>query len=276
MKVSVFTNSVALAGVDVYKKFIQSIQKTDTIVHNSMDADVAVIWSVLWNGRMLPNKLVWDHYRSQGKPVIVVEVGGLIRNKTWRIGVNGINNLAAFGIVEKTGISRSKLLGLKLNSWTSRGTHIKICTQHSKSETWPINYTVEQWVQETIKQIRSVSDRPIIIRPHPRHPIKTNLPVELPIYTDKDDTNFALSLTDCWAVVNFNSNPGVQSIILGTPAFVDKSSLASTVGNLDLSLIENPYRSDRTEWFEWLCHCEWLESEIEEGKPWSRVRQLLD
>jgi hypothetical protein len=33
----------------------------------------------------LPNKLVWDHYRSQGKPVIVVEVNGLIRNKTWRI-----------------------------------------------------------------------------------------------------------------------------------------------------------------------------------------------
>ena len=276
MKVSIFTNSVALAGVDVYRKFIQSIQKTDTVVHNSLDADVAVIWSVLWNGRMLPNKLVWDHYRSQGKPVIVVEVGGLIRNKTWRIGVNGINNLAAFGVFEKTGISRSKLLGLELKPWTKRGTHIKICTQHSKSETWPIQITVEEWVQQAVKQIQAVSDRPIILRPHPRHPIKTSLRTELPIYTEKDDTDFASSLTDCWAVVNFNSNPGIQSIMNGTPAFVDQSSLASAVGNLDLSLIENPQRPDRTEWFEWLCHCEWLETEIEAGKPWSRVRQLLD
>jgi hypothetical protein len=273
MKISVFTNSVALAGVDVYRKFIESIQKTDTIVHNSLDADVAVIWSVLWNGRMLPNKLVWDHYRSQDKPVIVVEVGGLIRNKTWRIGVNGINSHAAFGVAEK--IDRSKLLGLKLIPWSNSGTHIKICTQHSKSETWPSQFTIEEWVEQTVEQIRNVSDRPIILRPHPRHPITTSLTVELPTYTEKDDTDFASSLTDCWAVVNFNSNPGVQSIIQGTSAFVDKSSLASAVGNLDLSLIENPHRPERGEWFQWLCHCEWLESEIEEGKTWSRVRQLL-
>jgi hypothetical protein len=273
MKIGVFTNSVALAGVDVYRKFIESIQKTDTVIHNSLDADAAVIWSILWNGRMLPNKLVWDHYRSQGKPVIVVEVGGLIRNKTWRVGVNGINNLASFGVVEK--ISRSKLLGLKLKPWTSSGTHIKICTQNSKSETWPTQFTIDEWVQQTVKQIRSVSDRPIILRPHPRHPFKTSLPMELPRYTNKDDTDFASSLKDCWAVVNFNSTPGMISIMNGIPAFVDTSSLASAVGNLDLSLIDNPQRPEREEWFEWLCHCEWLESEIEEGKTWSRVRQLL-
>jgi hypothetical protein len=49
---------------------------------NSYDntCDVAVIWSVLWQGRMAGNKKVWDDFRSQGKPVVVLEVGGLLRN----------------------------------------------------------------------------------------------------------------------------------------------------------------------------------------------------
>ena len=40
---------------------------------NSMTADAAVIWSVLWAGRMAPNQAVYEHYRSQNKPVIVLE-----------------------------------------------------------------------------------------------------------------------------------------------------------------------------------------------------------
>ena len=56
-----------------------------------MDADAALIWSVLWFGQMGKNKEVWDRYRAQGKPVIVIEVGGLIRNETWKLGINGIN-----------------------------------------------------------------------------------------------------------------------------------------------------------------------------------------
>jgi hypothetical protein len=38
--------------------------------------DVAVIWSVLWQGRMAGNKKVWDDFRSQGKPVVVVRSWG--------------------------------------------------------------------------------------------------------------------------------------------------------------------------------------------------------
>jgi hypothetical protein len=65
-------------------------------INKSADnADVAVIWSVLWRGRMEQYKKIWDRYRSQGKPV-VVEVGGLRRNKSFKIGINGINRDADF------------------------------------------------------------------------------------------------------------------------------------------------------------------------------------
>ena len=38
------------------------------VVPSSLTADVAVIWSVLWFGRMRENQKVYEHYRKQGKP----------------------------------------------------------------------------------------------------------------------------------------------------------------------------------------------------------------
>ena len=64
------------------------------VVDNTYDCDVGVIWSVLWNGRMAPNKKVWDDFHAHNKKIIVLEVGGLIRGTTWKVGVGGINREA--------------------------------------------------------------------------------------------------------------------------------------------------------------------------------------
>ena len=37
---------------------------------NSMTSDAAVIWSVLWHGRMMANKQVYDHYRVKGSRLL--------------------------------------------------------------------------------------------------------------------------------------------------------------------------------------------------------------
>ena len=58
---------------NIFKKFIDSMQKAgdEVIVDRETNGDVAVIWSVLWRGRMQSYKGIWDRYRNQGKPVIV-------------------------------------------------------------------------------------------------------------------------------------------------------------------------------------------------------------
>ena len=35
------------------------------------------IWSLLWYGRMVSNKDIWEHFRTQNKNVLVIEVGGI-------------------------------------------------------------------------------------------------------------------------------------------------------------------------------------------------------
>ena len=64
MKISHFPNNLPGNANLVYPQLVDAIQKTDTLVENTMDADAALIWSVLWQGKMRPNKTVWDHYRA--------------------------------------------------------------------------------------------------------------------------------------------------------------------------------------------------------------------
>ena len=81
---------------------------------NSMESDAAVIWSVLWAGRMAPNQAVYQHYRSQGKPVVIIEIGALYRGNTWKIAVNNINADGHYGHLDNLDWDRPKKLRISL------------------------------------------------------------------------------------------------------------------------------------------------------------------
>ena len=97
MKFSLYTHNGALNSKPVFEAFAQGVSNLGhEVTYNSTDADVAVIWSVLWHGRMSANKNVWEHFVRQGKKIIVLEVGALHRGITWKVGINGINRDAIF------------------------------------------------------------------------------------------------------------------------------------------------------------------------------------
>ena len=62
-----------------------------TVRANDHTADAAVIWSVLWAGRMRRNQQVYELFRSQDRPVFVIDVGSLVRNVTWKVALNHVN-----------------------------------------------------------------------------------------------------------------------------------------------------------------------------------------
>ena len=81
MKISCFTNHGPLNSKPVFDALLTSMQQEgDSVLVNRDDGscDIAVIWSVLWLGRMAKYKNIWETYRRQNKPVVVVEVGGTI------------------------------------------------------------------------------------------------------------------------------------------------------------------------------------------------------
>jgi hypothetical protein len=255
----------ALNSAPIFDAFEQGLRNQGhTITKHTRNGDVAVIWSVLWSGRMRENQAVWNHYRKQNKPVIVLEIGCLVRGTTWKVGINGINSGSYFSPTGQDD-TRKKQLGLNLKPWKNQGTEILVCTQHDKSQQWEKNLPLREWTAGVISEIRKFSQRPIKIRPHPR--CVFNPGIFDSKVTKSTERDIEKEFNSAWAVVNYSSNPGVESIINGVPAFVDGKSLASPVANLDLKNIENPNRPERSQWLNDLAWTEWTVEEMSKGIP---------
>jgi hypothetical protein len=244
---------------------------------NSMDADAVIIWSALWYGRMAPNKKVYEHYRALGKPVIIVDVGALYRGETWKIAVNHINRLGYYGHTENLDMDRPKKLGVSLAINLSRNPAILIAAQHRFSLQLA-NQNHEEWIMDTVDEIRRVSDRPIVIRPHPRSPLQIGTltdtitiekPAKIPDTYDSFDMHF-----DYHAVVNYCSGPGIQAAISGTRPIVGTYSLALPV-SVAIDKLDQPYDVDRDQWLVEICHTEYTVNEIEQGIWLQRLATAL-
>jgi hypothetical protein len=285
MKIALFPEYGSLNSQPVFEAFIKHLQyKNENIMINKYDntCDVAVIWSVLWQGRMEKNKKVWDDFRSQGKPVVVLEVGGLRRNVTWKMGINGINRDADFAnhIYDD---KRWPLFKLELKPWQKTGNVIVICGQHNTSEQWKGLPKPAKWCEDHIKIIRKYCDKPIVIRPHPRNyfefdvkkypHVRLNKPGR--DWTTYDDTDFKKILKSTWAVINHSSNPAIEAVINGIPVFVSESSLCHDVGNTNVADILHPAMPARQNWANRIAYTEWTTEEIREGLPWRRIRERL-
>jgi hypothetical protein len=276
---SLFVNYGALNSKPVFAAFKTAIEKHGhSFVLNEMDADVAVIWSMLWSGRMKQNKQVWEHYRNKNKPVIILEVGALDRNNLWKVAVNSIDSTGYFGPTNNSD-SRKNKLKLFEKPW-KRSQNIIIACQNSNSHLWNTMPSQELWIDHTVNQIKRFTDRPIIVRTHPRFPVnvkRADVIVQNPqkVSNTYDSYDFENSLKSAWALINHNSNPGIISAINGTPVFVNSSSLAFSVGNISFSQINNPQMPDRTQWLNDIAYTEWTLDEIESGEPLERISNFL-
>lgn len=284
MKIEIWPKFGPLNSNKIFDSFIQSLRNSgeQLFVDQNAEADVAVIWSVLWQGRMRNYQRIWQQYRSAGKPVIVLEVGGLRRNESFKIGINGVNAKADFAN-ETFDDKRWPLFRHTLKPWKDTGNKIIVLGQHHTSEQWAGMPAMTKWFEKQIQEIRKHTDRAIEIRPHPRNPIGldtkkyTNVAVKYPILDKStiDDTDFKIALRDAYAVVNHSSNPAMEAVINGVPVFVSKDSLCHEVGNVTFENINNPIKPDRQNWANKLSYTEWFAEEIAEGKPWKRIKKRL-
>jgi hypothetical protein len=276
MKLRLYKSFGALNSPPVFAAFEQgAISLGHEIVDDN--EDVAVIWSVLWQGRMANNQHVYRKCVLNNTPIVIIEVGNLIRGETWRICQNHINNLGIFGNTENLDPKRPEKLGILLQPENlQRRNEILIAGQHSGSLQWEGQSSMEMWAKEMIYKIQNYTDRKVVVRPHPRSNFQMNLPgvtVETPRKIPNTYDGFDIDY-NYHCVINYNSGPAVQAAINGTPIICDPSSLAWPVSEKWENL-ENPSLPDREEWFIKLCHTEWTVDEISRGVPLKRLEQPL-
>lgn len=230
------------------------------VVADSYDADIAVIWSVLWAGRMAGNQQVYEHYRAKNRPVICIEIGSLYRGITWKIGLNHVNAHGYFGHKENLDLNRPHKLGVELQTNSLNHGRILVAGQHNKSLQLQ-GVDQESWYLQKIQEI--APSKEVVVRPHPRCPLNRDCfpnnvtweqPKKLEYTYDSFDINWNFD-----TVINYNSGPGIQAVIAGVPAIVDSSSLAYNV-------------ADREQWLVEICHTEYVIQEIEQGTWITRLK----
>ena len=285
MKFKLWKEYGALNSKDVFSAFERSCVANGHNISSSNnidDADCHVIWSVLFHGRMARNKDIWTRCRELRKPVIVLEVGGIKRGTTWKVGLNGINRDAYFGDSNNDD-SRKRLLGLEVKPWRTSSKYILLCGQHDKSLQWQGMPSMSNWFLNTYDEIRKHTDRPIIFRPHPRCRLEhierglKHVYRQEPKHVNGTYDSFDMGFNDIHCTISYSSNPGIHSIIEGVPAFVSTHSLAYDVANdIDfLHDIENPLMPDRQQWLNDYAHTEYTVDEISQGIPLKRLTDYL-
>lgn len=271
-----FPLQVALNGNAPFNALLDSAQAAGIQTQeNSYTADAAVIWSVLWHGRLKTNQGVYEHYRAQNKPVIIIEVGALYRGQTWKVSVNNVTAEGYYGHHDQLDWDRPRKLKISLAQQTQSTPQVIIALQHAHSLQVASIPDMSQWVRDTVSTLRTVTDRPIVVRPHPRSScalppgVTVEQPQKLAGTYDSYNMHF-----DCHAVVNYNSGPGIQAAIAGVRPLVSASSLAAPVG-VAWANIEQPYTVNRDQWLTEICHTEYTVEEIQRGLWLNRLAPAL-
>lgn len=149
-------------------------------------------------------------------------------------------------------------LKLQLQPWKN-GSDILICPQSDVFFKLQGN-SQKQWIEETVRKIRQVSDRKI------RFQYKSSI--------RSAEQAFKRSLSGVWAVVVHSSMAGVQAAVNGVPCFAtDPDSTAAQFGSTDLSLIEKPVKPDNRERMAAvLAANQWTIPEINSGLAWEHIK----
>ena len=170
---------------------------------------------------------------------------------------------------------------MDLKPWRTNGSHILITLQRPLG--WSMRgFNLMKWLENTFREIRKYSDRPIIIRWHPgdwkSYPVYEALLKQYNATISLQERHITEDLVNCWALVCHNSTPSAVASIEGIPAFITDDPgycQAGDIANLDFSKLETPIMPDRLEWIKKLSQCHWSFDDTRSGRCWARMRNYV-
>ena len=164
-------------------------------------------------------------------------------------------HLNSFQMTEIDNVPDDRWKAMQTSLWPwAEGKHIVVA---EPSPTYMRFHGIEGWTERTLDRLKSLTDRPIVVR-------------------DKEMQRFGRKLHEdlkgAHALVTHGSNAAVEAVIMGCPVFVDETSAAALVGKTNLDEIEKPVYPDREPWVRSLCYCQFNEKELVNGTLWRMLR----
>jgi len=293
-------------GIEKHGDILQQLSNTDSL--KGLDADCYYQTNELKRKFFKGNReeTQGKYFRfilDSQKPYIVSESNPFRQFNGWtRFGWNSYKWTAGNFNNENAPRDRwnrfEKITGIKFKDWNSPGDNILIMGQ--KEGDSALNSMYEQgfknsyeWMWKVIKKIRKHSDRPIVIRPHPRGMEKKGLPKFKEFLEENKIANvkFSVSVTpggnqggagleydldNSYCVVTFNSNSAIEAVIKGIPVFsLDDGCMAYPISHTDLSQIENlKYDINLDDWQNKIAYTIWNKEDVQTGRTWEHLKPV--
>jgi len=293
IKVGIFVGSVYHTKVGRILSFAKGVEKCGDKAliykgYNYQDCDVAVMvafpsFNENDEGNIIRQNIM-NHHKGR-----TVHIDGPLLQKYFpdpyfRVSYDSVYYSKADYVNQNSSNDRWNSL-LKLSKyqptpWRTNGDHILLLLQRQKG--WMMKQVDNiEWGLKAIKRIREVSNRKILVRPHP-----SQLKLDQSLEKFKNLENVELSnsnntlrddLKNCWCSVTFNSSAPVENIFCGVPVFMDDiDGIIYDASIMDWSKIEDQNHFDPSQWFSNLAYCMWTEEEIASGIVWKRFRNYYE
>lgn len=148
------------------------------------------------------------------------------------------------------------------------------------------------WFYNCLSQIRTHTDLPIVIRPHPKHGMYAEffdayrVPEAFDMFKDvywsrnqgADGLNggkfLEKDLQDAHAVVGWTSNALTEAACYGVPTYpMSAGAMATPIAKRPITDIGGMYKMpDRQQWLNDLAYCQWTYEEIQNGTAWNHIK----
>lgn len=174
----------------------------------------------------------------------------------------------------------SKLFNISVKDWNRPGDSVLICLQKSRdsalNKLHSKNYTYQEYCINLINEIKSKTDRNIIIRAHPRDILLARTLEEIFKGLEFSFNNHIdYDFSRAWCCITYNSNSAVEAVLNGISSIVlDSSSPAYDVSHHSIEHIETNSEFDIENWLRKIAFMQWSPEEIISGKAWYYIKKI--
>lgn len=204
---------------------------------------------------------VLESYGLRDVPGFLVELPWLLRSTHWAVWHWKLNGLP----MRQFPPDRFLGFGLKISPARSGG-RILLCGQKSGDAQHQMNRdALVMWAHMTVNVLRSMTDRPILWRPHPGE-------VYGLVGVESSDPQVPIEravLQDIGLVVTYNSTAGVTALLQGVPVVCDLScayaEMAMTSTTEAVLAPHIPDEAERLRFFSRVAYSQWTPEEMEHG-----------
>ena len=271
-------------GIDsVYKYFINNldIYNFKYVLYDNFElikADYAFMWNIYTISKRNTSyrKEVQKFQKKNNNKLIIIELGFINRAIYYSLGYNSISN---FGKYPKYPNNNNRLKKLNLsdnvefNYNKDKDRYILFCLQLI-DDAQVCNFNYEEWVLNTIRKIKSLTNRKIIIRKHPLNKLRVFNKKWFnshKINIEYSNNNLDEDLNNSYCVIAFNSTVLVDAVLNSIPIIAGHySSIVYDISEKNLENIEKLKKikkNDIQKCLRKISYKQWTTKEISNGLP---------